>query len=258
MEQQRIFKARLIENLISGVKEGSAISKFKSKEFVYTKEEDTLIKPRIERPLGLLTRLDPKKDFESALELYKAFENLTPLEAADSRFWTYLALVDLYPYMLQRWSKVYDDTAENPKAYLLEHFILESSSGLLRHQLSGLWWSVYLSIDKERDDPFELTKVLFWNQTLRTRTMGTYLISRHKEALLGFLEYCLEKGKDNFGNFEKEHQELSSYLNLLGGVKPLSYFNRNQVKNFLLEKFSLVDNDDGQESITSSFTFKED
>lgn len=240
MEHQRIFKNNFVSNLINQTKSGDALGKFKSQEFVFNKENDSLIIPKLIKPQGLLNRLVPdvKQDFESAIEVYEAYSTLTPLEAADNRLWTYLALVDLYPYMLKRWPNVYNGSADNEIGYLLEHFILESSSGLLRHQLSGFWWSVHLSVDPDRDDPYELTKVLFWNQTLRTRTLGTYLVARHKEALIGFLEYCQEKGKESFRSFEKEHQELTSFLNLVGGVKPLAFYNRNQIKTFLVEKFS--------------------
>jgi hypothetical protein len=81
---------------------------------------------------------------------------------------------------------------------------------------------------------------MFWNQTLRTRTMGNYLMARKKELALGFLGYCHDRGKENFGNFEKEHQELTEFLNQIGGAKPLTSFTREEIKQILEKKFPLI------------------
>jgi hypothetical protein len=241
MEQQRILRKRFMDQLISDVKSGNSIHLFRNNEFQID-EKNTLIMPHIERPLGLLNKLNASKDgdFESAVAVYEAFKKLTPLEAADPKFWNYLALTDLYNYLKERWPNVYKrDEKTNEIKYILEHFLMkDSSTDLMRTHLSGLWWSVHLSIDQTNEtDIYHLTQVMFWNQTLRTRTMGSYLLARKKEVALGFLEYCKDRGKENFGNFEKEHQELTEHLNLLGGAKPLAFYTRDEIKSILLKKF---------------------
>ena len=70
--------------------------------------------------------------------------------------------------------------------------------------------------------------------------MGNYLIARNKEAAIGFLEYCLERGKENFASFEKEHQELTEYLNLIGGTRPLPYLGREKIKAILKDRFPIT------------------
>ena len=240
MSQQRILRQRYSENLISRVKNSEAIELFMNSEFQID-DEHTLVMPYMERPLGLCDKLDSDDDMSSAIAIYEAFHGLSPLEAADPRLWNYLSIIDLYPYLLKRWPNVFKrKEGTNEKTYILEHFLLEKSSHLLRHGLSGLWWSVKLSIDEsDREDKYRLTKVLFWNQTLRTRTMGTYLIARNKKLALGFLDYCYERGRANFGNFEKEHQELTEYLNQIGGAKPLPFFSREEIKELLLIRFPI-------------------
>ncbi|MCF1749597.1 DUF6339 family protein [Mariniradius sediminis] len=241
MELQRILRKRYMDTLISGIKSGEWVHLFRNSEFQID-DKNTLIMPHLKKPLGLLGRMSAENDFEAAFALFEAYDKLTPIEAADPRFWNYLAIIDLYPYLRERWPNVYKrKEGTNEEGYIMEHFLLEKSSQLLRNWLSGMWWSVYLSVDeKNSEDKYWLTKVLFWNQTLRTRTMGTYQLARKKEIIMGFLEYCLERGKSNFGNFEKEHQDITEFLNRLGGAKPLSIFSRDEVKSILFKKFPIT------------------
>jgi hypothetical protein len=241
MEQQRVLRKRYLDSLISGVKSGELIHLFKNNEFQID-EKNTLIMPHLVKPKGLLNKLNPENDYESAVALFEAYKDLTPLEAADPRFWNFLSLVDLYPYLRERWPNVYKrKEGTNAETYIFDHFLMQNKAiDLMRLHLSGLWWSVYLSLDDfNLADKYHLSKVMFWNQTLRTRTMGNYLLARKKELALGFLDYCSERGKDNFGNFEKEHQELTEYLNQFGGAKPLTFYSRDEIKNILKNKFPI-------------------
>lgn len=233
-----------MDQQITEIKSGDSIHLFRNNEFIID-EKSTLIMPHIERQMSLSSKMNSNRDadFESAIALFEAFKNLTPLEAADPRFWNYLALTDLYPYLKERWPNIYKRIeGTNEISYVLDHFLMQDkSSDLMRAHLSGLWWSVFLSIDDTNSqDKYQLTKVMFWNQTLRTRTMGNYLMARKKELALGFLGYCNDRGKENFGNFEKEHQELTEFLNQFGGAKPLTSFTREEIKQILEKKFPLI------------------
>jgi hypothetical protein len=131
--------------------------------------------------------------------------------------------------MIERWPEVYNGTAANPEKYILDHWFLSSSaqSNLLRHALSGLWWSVHLSVDEERDNKYRLTEILFRQLDFPTRTLGTYKLGRHKEAVLGILEF-IQENEDLFkSKFEPKTRFVTKHLNVIGGVKPLSYFKRD-------------------------------
>ena len=137
--------------------------------------------------------------------------------------------------MIERWPEVYVGTAVNPEKYILDHWFLSSSaqSNLLRHALSGLWWSVHLSVDKERDNKYGLTEILFRQLDFPTRTLGTYKLGRHKEAVLGILEF-IKENEDLFkSKFEPKTRFVTKHLNVIGGVKPLSYFKRDFFKSEL-------------------------
>jgi hypothetical protein len=242
MEQQKIFRQRYTDNLISQVISGEAIELFRNNEFQIS-DENLLIMPHIEKPLGLLKKMDSENDFSSAVALYEAYKGLSPLEAADPRFWNYLSTTDLYTYVSKRWPNIKErkiEDSEKERTYIMSHFLQNQAADIMRSHLSGLWWAGHLSIDEnESEDKSKLTKVLFWNQTLRTRTMGVYLLARKKDLALGFLDYCIQRGKDNFGNFENEHQQLTEYLNLFGGAKPLPFYSRKEIKQLLLDKFPI-------------------
>ena len=133
-------------------------------------------------------------DKENERLLHEAYHNITPLQASDIRFWTYLAHADQYPYMAKRWPAVKDGTAKNNRNYILDHWFIPTSSqgNLLRHGLAGLWWAARLSYDNGREDPYELTDILYRQHDLATRTLGVYKLSRYRPAVHGILEFMLE------------------------------------------------------------------
>ena len=225
MAKQLIFR----EKYVSKLKEDINVEYYKDHEFIYDKKQVFML-PNIENIPNLANKLHWDNDFETAVIIYKAFENLEPIQASDERLWTYLAHVDLYSYMQKRWSDVYNGTAKDGKGYILAHWFLSSSaqSSLLRHALSGLWWAVHLSVDNTREESnkYDLTKILFRQLDFPTRTLGTYKLGRHKEAVIGILEF-IEEHEDLFqSNFQSKTRFITKHLDIVGGVKPLAYYDR--------------------------------
>lgn len=228
MEKQQIFKEKYLLKL----KEEIDTDKYRSNEFVYDKKQ-TLMMPNINKPDSLLSKLNYQNDFESAVLIFEAFKNLEPIQASDERLWTYLSHVDLYPYMIKRWSDVYKGEASKPENYIRDHWFLESTvqNNLLRHAISGLWWAVYMSVDEKRGEKkYELTKILFRQLDFPTRTLGTYKLGRHKEAVIGILEFIQENELLFKKNFEDRIRFVTKHLNLIGGVKPIAYYDRSFFK----------------------------
>jgi hypothetical protein len=232
MEKQLIFKEKYLNQLRKNLEDGVSVELYRSNEFVNDRKA-TLMMPNIRKPENLSKRLDIDNDFDSAIQLYEAFKSLEPIQASDERLWTYLSHVDLYSYMIKRWNSAYMGTAKDSRTYILEHWFLRSSShsDLLRHALSGLWWAVYLSVDETRGDKkYELTKILFRQLDFPTRTLGSYSLGRHKEAVIGILEFIQENEGLFKNGFEDKTRYITKHLNLIGGVKPISYYNRQFFK----------------------------
>jgi hypothetical protein len=232
--KQKIFRDRYVQELKRGVQSGDKTDFYKSKEFVYDKKQ-VLPVQNLNAPNNLLSNLDVNNDFHTAIQIYEAYNTLEPIQASDERLWTYLAHVDLYPYMIERWSDVYMGTSTNPAKYILDHWFLGSSSqgSLMRHALSRLWWPVHLSIDENSHEKYELTKIFFRHQDFVNRTLGAEKIGRHKEAVIGILEF-IQENEDLFkSKFEPKTRFVTKHLNVIGGVKPISYFNRDFFKSEL-------------------------
>lgn len=231
MAKQLIFKEKYVKKL----KDCINVDFYKSNKFVYDTEQVLMI-PNIEFTENFSDKLNVNDDFESAIQIYEALKKLEPVQASDERLWTYLSHVDLYAYMIKRRNAVLSGTASNEEEYIMEHWFLKSSAqnNLLRHPLAGLWWAVYLSVDESRgENKYDLTRILFRQLDFPTRTLGTYKLGRHKEAVIGILEF-IEANSDLFKTkFEDKTRFVTKHLNLLGGVKPISYYDRTFFKTEL-------------------------
>ena len=172
-----------------------------------------------------------KSEFQVAKIFWEKTKHLTPYKASDIGFWNYLNHFPFYKYLQKRW-KI------NNSNDILNHFLQKSSSqtSLIDYTLSGYWWSIYLTIDYDRQNPYELTELLFQNSSFRTKNFGGSKIICHKEAVIGTLEFIIEN-KLNQSNYEDNTRAISVFLNKLGGTKPLGYFDRNWFKEKLILNF---------------------
>jgi hypothetical protein len=179
-------------------------------------------------------------EFEAGKILYEKFNTLTPKQASDIGFWAYHNHYTFYQYIAKRWSDLWNkDKVINPSSYILNHWIQSNSSQqeLIKYPISGLWWSFYLTVDEEKNDKYELTKVFFKNYSLRVIQMGQTRFARHKPAILGVLEFIKENNLED-KSLEQASRAIIPYINLLGGIRPLSYFDKEWFKLKLENQFS--------------------
>ena len=235
MMKQLIFREKYVQLLKERLSHEEYLKHYSSKDFIYDKRQ-VLTLPNIDTTTDLLSKLDANDDYKTAISIYEAYKNLAPIQASDERIWVYLAHVDLYPYMIERRPEVFKGSSSNPSKYILDHWFLSSTSqsSLLRHKLPRLSWAVFLSIDETRgENKYNLTKILFRQIDFATRTLGTYKLGRHKEAVLGILEFIEENGDLFKRKFEDKTRFITKYLNFIGGLKPLSYYDRYFFKSEL-------------------------
>ena len=237
MELQSIFKQTYVDELQRGVKSGFLIELYSNESFDYNRDK-VLQAPLIKKPENadlLLPDGNTLYDFENAKIIYEAYKTLTPLQASDIRFWTYLAHADSYKYMKKRWPGRENTDPGNRSKYILDHWFIASptQNNFLRHGIAGLWWGAFLTHDPSRTDPYELTRVLFTQLDFATRTLGVYSLARHKEAIIGILEYILDNPTIFDTKFQEKSRFLTKYVNQIGGTKPLSYFNKDFFKTAL-------------------------
>ena len=232
MALQKVFREAYVEALRSNIDP----AKYAGESFDY-EESQVHYMANVHQPENLLERMDEKDELKSAIALYEEYKKLTPLAASKNDLWAYLAHVDLFSYMQKRFPAVTDGTAD--VKYIREHWF-RSANGTIRSSLAGLWWSVYCSVDESREDKYELTKMLFQNDNIRTHYFGPSTIFRHREAVIGILEFLVENPDISKVHFNSRCIYIAQDFNRLGAVKQLAYLDRNFFKNELEKKKAVL------------------
>lgn len=239
MELQRIFTPEYVNLLTNDIHPENYLGNI----IKYDENEVRRLKG-VEKPVGLEDKmLNAANEFEAAVILYESYKNLTPTIASSPVLWVYLSHVDLANYVKRDWPflKTYEASNKSKKVkkgdkrseadmkkYIHDHWLV-SPNGLMRTSLMNLWWSVYLTVlsDEEMqklgcDDKYDLTRIFFSNDGLRTRRLGTGHLGRNREALKGILSFM----KDNPSIFDLGIENrmiwITRHFNLIGGSKPLS------------------------------------
>lgn len=175
---------------------------------------DYQIDKDIELPIGSKTDRSTA-DCESSIKIFRELRNITPVQANDKRLWLSLTHGRFFQYTKRRWD-INSNTSSNT---IIDRFFFEGASieTRMRNSISRLWWAAKITHAPERDDEFELTKLLWSKQDLFQglveRTLGTY-----QNVVKGFLEVYA----DNEHLTEDQLRDLYKSINSIGGVKLLS------------------------------------
>lgn len=176
-------------------------------------------------------------DVECAILLYETLPDLNGVFASHAPLWTHLSHFELLDYMRKRWPNIDKTDKGEPKddeqsINYIKHYWFYGTA--MNTWLSSLWWSVHMTVDKKRTDPYELTRVLFFQEDMRTRTFGTYMIFRHEPARIAILEFIRDNREGILKNdFQDKVRYLMKDLNLLGGSKQLAYMDKEYFVNYL-------------------------
>lgn len=228
MELQKTFKESYMKTLRDAVKSGEAIPLYAKDSFeidqTQIKRLANVRKPENNVAERMVELYDD--DFKAAVLLYEAYRDISPLLASNETFWAYLTHTDFYLYTQKRWPNVKIGTASTN--YILDHWFV-GNNGLLRNACASLWWCIYNSIDETRENPYELSEILFSNYTLRVTVFGSGILIRHREAMIGILEF-LKDNPDVCQSIEVRGQFITKYFNRLGAVKQLAFLDRGYFK----------------------------
>lgn len=244
MELQKVFKHSYMEDLHRHIQ----IADYQQEQFPYD-ETKTKHLANVYHPEGLLDKMDPNDDYKSAVALFEAYKNLTPLVASLPDLWVYLTHVDLFPYMQKRYPDVLGEKVNED--YIIQHWFKNAVS-VFRMGIPGLWWSVKLSIDEEREDPYELTKILFKNQELRTNSFGPLALIRHKPAMQGILEFLKEHPELLGDGMNMRAVYIRKLFNNIGGYKPLAYMDKHFFKSVLERRLESISEKHSREELQTN------
>ena len=168
-------------------------------------------------------------DCMCAISLYIALSNLTPSQASNPFLWTYLSHTEGWEYMQKRWP-----IDENTKSRIKNRYFVSSANSrrnVFRNGLSRLWWGVYISIDENAKDKYNLTKLLFSDEDLFVSLVERDF-SMCKNVTIGILRYLLHYKEKN-GNIlsTEKRRELMKYINRIGGLQSLELMSIEEVYN---------------------------
>ena len=232
MALQKVFKEAYVEVLRNSVDS----EKYAGDAFEFDQTQVKYL-ANVQQPSDLRSKMDPGNLFESAKALFEEYKDLTPLAASKIELWTYLSHVDLFDFMQKWYPEVTEGKAD---AKFIRDRWFRSPKGTIRSSLAGLWWSVYCSIDENRKDKYELTRVLFRNDNIRTHYFGPSTIFRHREAVIGILEFLVENPEISNVHFSSRCIYIIQYFNRLGAVKQLAYMDRSFFKEELMKKKNVL------------------
>jgi len=208
------------ESYIRVLKDSIEPEKYYEIEFQY---DPTMVRKvaGIYQPKGLCAKMIGATDkCDSAILLYEAYKDLPLVVASNEAFWVYLTHVDLFDYVKMRWSDVLKKQATS--SYIKDHWFYDGSP--MRTSIMEYWWGIYCTVDESRgeENKYDLSRVLFENETFRTRVFGTSLVIRHREAMLGILGYIYDHPAVK-SSYEDNGRKIASHFNLLGATKQLAY-----------------------------------
>lgn len=180
-----------------------------------------------------------KTDINNTIILYSAMKSLTDTQATDERLWAGMCHCDFWGFLHKRWqvNNSLDLKYENIKSrYFFAH---NKKRSLITNSLAKLWWIGRLTYDKERTDPFELTRYLENDYATKSIIIfSNNYISNHNVTigLFSALKYL-----DDNGYIIEEKQrrdvyyEATKYLNVLGGTYILDYFSSEEIKEKVIK-----------------------
>ena len=186
----------------------------------------------------------PETDFQNAKTIFEAFKGkINPLQASDLRLWAYLAHVQHWDYMCNRWKidvpdeeDEPDDDKKSPRDKAISRvktrYFFGSSRGkaFVRQGIARLYWSAYLTYDENNDNPYEYTEFFFSKQDIFTSiTERSY--ARNKILIMAALKEL------------KKHPELSredirlflAKLNQAGAITVLDFLSEAQAEDLCVK-----------------------
>lgn len=182
------------------------------------------------------------KDLENSIKMHQAFPNLTPLQASDPRLWVHLTHVELWKYMRARWTV--ESSKGNREDYVRRHYFVprQESRALTRNGAARLWWAAYLTYDRKRDNPYELTAVILFNLDITQQTLER-AFGRAPTVLHSFLEFLLRNKEILLtgGDINRARiRMLAKHVNLCGGATLLDSLSQSELIAMLEAEFDRI------------------
>jgi hypothetical protein len=243
---QKVFKESYINLLAKQLRQGDSktVKLLRKSPLVYTDEN---VVDLVDYPdLSELPLVDKSSDkdfqYQNAILLYEKLR-INPYQASNPALWTFLALVTFRDYMSKLRSDISADNDLNEGRYLLSHYFCAGSAvkDLLLNDISLLWWGAHLTVQKDTEAPYKLTKEVFsmldYTRHLLPGSQGRNPAFRH--AVLEFVvenpELFKAKREGGTGSREGKVRFILRRLNTFAGYQLFPFFNKEEIKELMAE-----------------------
>jgi hypothetical protein len=247
----RIFPYTVVENLKQRISEnqnaylnGKAVGLIGSTPVAESKIEVDEA-PALELPTG-----DDLNDAANARTLYQWLHLLSPVQASDSRIWSYLTHAVYSDYTFQRWPI---DKSSDVATRIRERYFVEGQglASLVRNAVARLWWFGYLTYDEQAtSDHFELTNVLVSLQDIQVAFLER-AIGRSRKILKTALKVWkerLQRGAEMKGR-GRAIQIWARLIRLHGAVALLDALPQRDLENLIRAKLAIALNEEWPDEI---------
>ncbi|XRG77005.1 DUF6339 family protein [Rossellomorea sp. GAMAL-10_SWC] len=171
-------------------------------------------------------------DVENSILIHQSLD-LNISQANDERLWVYLTHITFYEYMKNRWGINQEKTTiETLKKRC--YFSGTDNVKFARNGIARLWWAAEVTKDNLREDPYELTRILFSTQDVHMQLMERNF-SRNTNLIKNILSVFSKMDKKDYANMEF-NRDLMKYLNSLGGVTILDALDEEDIEKIIKEK----------------------
>lgn len=234
MDYQKVLKNHVVDRLKRGLSSDTGVDNYLNNGIQIT-DNDLLVNQKLLVSVPKLFVPKDREDFEyqNAILIYEAYKMMSPVEATDVRLWTYLTHITFWDYMKAR-RPVQSQPSDKRIEYIIEHWFVDkiSTAKLLRNDISLLWWVAYLTYDKDRRDPYELTREVFtmldYTRHLLPGTQG-----RNRIFVKALLEYVIENKELFTAHKEGKVRFLMRQTNYIAGYRVLPNLSKNETKEAL-------------------------
>lgn len=236
MIKQKLFSSQYVESLQKALAVETGINSYLKDLFDF-KNIYVLENPQILVP-NLIELVMPEKnnnhDLDNCKIIYEAMKTMDPIQATDYRIWIYLTHVPFWSYVRKR-RPIETQPKNKMREYVLRHWFVDgiNAKNLLRNDISSFWWCGYLTYDKSRKNPYELTEELY-SMLDYTRHLLPGKQGRNKEFVHAILEFVIEN-RSLFSTYKEEKVRfLMRKSNYVAGYKVLASLSKDQIKSLFL------------------------
>ena len=236
---QKLYKSSYVKELKDKLNDKTQQDLYLKTDSPFS-EDNTYITPDLDVPESfelMLPEQGDNHDFENSKTIFGIYKKMTPVQATDTRIWTYLTHRICWNYLRAR-RPVESQPENNRVSYILDHWFINGLNprNLMRNDISLLWWCAYLSYDDKRENPFELTKEVF-TMLDYTRHLFPGMQGRNKDFVHAILEFVIEN-KELFSQYkESKVRFMMRRANYLAGYKVFTALSKDDIKKRIFNKY---------------------